>query len=59
MNSELHKQFQLARDKSKDDIKKSGISSNNLSVGISPTEIVEACRNLQEILKQRNEKDKT
>ena len=35
MNSELQKQFQMIRDKSKDDIKKSAISnSSNLGVPV-------------------------
>lgn len=73
MNKELEKQFQLVRDKSKEEIRRSGISNGNGSAsgvvgsgsgvgmgasGFSLPEIVEACRNLQELLRQRSEKDK-
>lgn len=51
MNKELEKQFKLVRDKSKEEIRKSGISNGN---DFTLPEIVEACRNLQELLRQRS-----
>ena len=54
MNKELEKQFQLVRDKSKEEIKKSGIMGSN---DFALPDIVSACKSLQELLKQRSEKN--